>query len=463
MFLGAFTLFANRPCVRDGDRVATYEEVLAMGRARLAELPHPRSFVILRCALDLETIATYTALCVDGHVPLLVERTLDSSLLEALAARYQPDAVIDYDLTHYNVTAARRPKLHPDLSLLLSTSGSTGSPKLVRFSRQGLTANAEAIVGYLGLDEAERPLLSLPLSYSFGLSIVNSHLLAGATIGVTRSTLMLPTYWDDLKTHRATSIAGVPFFYQTLRRFGEDRLELESLRTLTQAGGRLDPKLVSYFAGWARRTGRRFFVMYGQTEAGPRISYVPPEAAEAAPDAIGVPLPGVTITLQDESGKPVAAGETGEMHIRSPGVMLGYAQCSADLSLGDEMGGSLATGDLAQLGPDGLLRIVGRLSRMIKVYGLRVNLEDVERQLKQLGYQAYCFGLDDQLKVLLEGEGGEEAMPRLAEARATITHAFSIPSNGVDIRMTTSPPQRSSSGKLTDQSLSAAWAMALRR
>ena len=463
MFSSAFQRYADQPCIRDGDRVASYEEVLTTGRARISGLPRQRSLVVLRCALDLDTISAYAALLVDGHVPLLVESSLARPLLDRIVQIYRPDAIIGDGITLCDLDDSERTRLHPDLALLLSTSGSTGSPKLVRLAHRGLLSNAEAIIDYLGITSKERPLLNLPISYSYGMSIVNSHLLAGAAIGLSRSSVMQPSFWTELTDHGATSISGVPFFYQTLRRFGPDRLEIASLRTLTQAGGRLDPKLVRYFAGWAAQTKRRFVVMYGQTEAGPRISYLPDETAASAPDAIGVPIKDVKISLLDERGLPVAEGEAGEMHVQSPGVMLGYAHQASDLSLDDQMGGALATGDLATRNADGLLRIVGRQTRMIKVYGLRVNLEDVERQLQRLGLRAYCFGADDRLQVMLEAEVGQPGTSQLSMARATIVQTFSIPASGVEVRLTTIPPERSETGKVTALALSDAWAVASRR
>lgn len=451
MFGDCFQRYADRPCLRDGERVLSYAETLALGQALIAGLAKPRSLVILRCSLTAECVAAYVALLDAGHVPLLLEADLAEELVEGLAERYRVDAIVDplgsIDLRQGSTA------LHPDLALLLTTSGSTGSPKLVRLSLSGALANARAIAQSLALDEGERPLLHLPMSYSYGLSVIHSHLVTGGCIGLTRHGVMEPGYFDDLEGHQATSIAGVPFHYAALRRL-LGKIQTSTLRTLTQAGGRLDPKLVAFFAEWAELGGRRFVVMYGQTEAGPRIALLPPESARSAPEAIGLPLPGVTVHLLDENGRPVAEGEAGEMVVESPGVMMGYAQVRDDLALGGVLGGRLATGDIALHGADGLLRIVGRASRIVKVFGLRVNADEVEQRLAALGHQAVCFGGEDALRVLLESEADAAAV------RQQLVELFSLPPRGIEVRLARAPLARAPSGKLAASTLEAAWAEA---
>ncbi len=454
MFADRFAAAADRPCLSDTTRTLSYAEVLALGRALVGTLPRPGALVVLRCALTIEAVAAYAALVIDGHVPLLLEDSLSDELVAQLVAAYRPDAVIAPDAGRVTRTGTAPVALHPDLALLLTTSGSTGSPKLVRLRAAGVRANAAAIVDYLGLDADERPLLHLPISYSYGLSVLHSHWMAGACLCLTRASVMEAGYWEALTAHRATSIAGVPFHYTALRRFGEARLDVPSLTTLTQAGGRLDPRLVGHFADWAARTGRRFVVMYGQTEAGPRIAWLPPERAAAAPDAIGVAIPGVTISLVDADGAPVPDGAAGEMIVDSPGVMLGYARSADDLATGDSLGGRLATGDLAVRGPDGLLRITGRVSRLLKIYGLRVNVDEVEARLAGLGQPALCFGEDDRLCVLLETGGDAAAI------RSTIGALFSLPPRGIEVRVAARPVARSAAGKLAQDAVTAAWAEA---
>ncbi len=451
MFAEAAAAFASRTLVEGEGRRLGYGEALALGRSLAEGLPRARSLVMLKCRLTPATLAAYLALMADGHVPLLVEADLAPELADALARRYRVDAILDPEADPPLARTGHAPvPLARELALLLTTSGSTGSPKLVRQSAAGIAAHAQAIAAYLGLDARERPWLHLPMSYSYGLSVIHSHLVVGATVHLTRATVMEPAYWDGLAAAGATSIAGVPFHYAAIRRLGEARLEIPSLRTLTQAGGRLPPALVAHFAEWAARTGRRFVVMYGQTEAGPRIAWLPPEQAAAAPDAIGIPIPGVGIDLVDPDGRPVPAGETGEIRVTSPAVMLGYAHGPEDLARGDDQGGVLCTGDLARLGADGLYRIVGRSARLLKIFGLRVNLDEVEARLQAEGHPALAFGEDDRLRLYLEGEGNP------GEARQRVVALFSLPPRGIEVRAGPVVP-RAPSGKVAREALEAAW------
>jgi acyl-coenzyme A synthetase/AMP-(fatty) acid ligase len=454
MFGDLFDLHGDRPFIIDAQGAVSYAEALALGRSIIGELPRARSLVLLRCALDRASIATYAALLVDGHVPLLLEDSLSEELWRGIAATYRPDAIITPADTLVEPGEGAAAELHADLALLLTTSGSTGSPRLVRLSHKGVRANAEAIAAYLGLTSEERPLLHLPMSYSYGMSIINSHIVAGGAICLTQSTVMEPGYWDDLRHFGATSVSGVPFHYTAIRRLGEARLDIPSLRTLTQAGGRLDPRLASFFAEWTQRTGRRFFIMYGQTEAGPRISYLPPDKALTAPEAIGVPVDGVTIDLLDADGAPVPDGTDGEMVVRGASVMMGYAERAEDLALGDLLGGVLHTGDLANRGEDGLLRITGRRSRILKIYGLRLNIDEVESKLGARGYALHCFGVDDSLRVLVEGAA------ETAVVRKEIVDLFSLPPRGIEVRVT-DRIERTPSGKISAAARDIAWEGAL--
>ncbi len=449
MFADAFERFAGRPCVSRGDDRLTYAEAIALGRRLIDALPRRRMFVALRVSLTVESLAAYAALLEAGHVPLLLEDSLSDELFAAIVNTYAPNAELAPG--RYLRLFDERPatKLHDELGLLLTTSGSTGSAKLVRVSAGGLLANARAIADYLSLGPGERAFLHLPFSYSYGMSVINSHLIAGGEICLARHSVMEEGYWADLARLSATSMSGVPFHYRTIRRLGERKLETPSLRTLTQAGGRLEPELIRHFAEWADRTGRHFVTMYGQTEAGPRITYLPPERAAEAPDSIGIPIPGVNITLVGDDGAAVPDGETGEILCESPAVMMGYALGSEDLELGDVMQGRLMTGDLARRGADGLLRIVGRRSRLIKIFGLRINVDEVEQQLRSQGFDLHCFGEDDRLRVLVAG-----AEP--AEVRDFMTATFSLPPRGVEIRRIEALPT-ARTGKVAASALSQAW------
>ena len=388
-----------------------------------------RTLIFILCTNSIESVVGYVGCLRNNIVPVLVDSELAPELLERLIKTYEPafiwgprlglaglglPVVHSYDTfdlvrTSYSVEV----DLHPDLALLLTTSGSTGSPKLVRQSYRNIEANTNSIIEYLGILPSDRPITTLPMSYTYGLSIINSHLVAGATILMTNHTLMEKEFWTFLKEQKATTFGGVPYTYQMLDRLRLFNMDLPSLRYLTQAGGKLSYELSLKVATKAREKDIDFIVMYGQTEATARMSYLPPERAIDKCGSMGVAIPGGELWLQDEEGNLIDEAEvTGELVYRGDNVTLGYAECKSDLSLGDERGGVLITGDMAKRDSDGFYYIVGRKKRFVKIFGSRVNLDETERLLLDQGYVCACTGIDDRMSVYTENEGKEDEIHR---------------------------------------------------
>ena len=348
----------------------------------------------------ITSIVDYLACLRARHVVHLLE-DLEETKARALVAHYRPHMLV----TGSGVIVAQDAPaldLHPELALLLSTSGSTGSPKFVKLSARSLDANAAAIAGYLGLGPDERGLQHLKPHYSYGLSIINSHLSCGAALVLTQRTVLDDGFWDDLRSFEATSFAGVPYTFEALAHRDFRPADYGCLRYATQAGGRLEPGLVRSFAAAFAAANARFFVMYGQTEAAPRISYLPPELAEAKPDSIGQAIPGGTLYLIDEAGHRIdQAGLPGQLAYEGPNVMMGYATGPAELAT-DDTPKRLLTGDIARRDEDGLFRIVGRSSRFVKPFGVRVNLDEVQSYVRSNYGTAAVAGDDARIVVAVE-------------------------------------------------------------
>ena len=366
----------------------------------------PGSLVVIECENHPDCIAAYLGCLRHGVVPILVDGALDILLRQALYERYLPQAIwgrsvmtTGFDWKFFHV---HRPILHVELALLLSTSGTTASPRLVRLSQQNLQSNADSIVSYLNITSNDRPITSLPMHYSYGLSVINSHLLAGSCLLLTSDSVIERSFFSFMKDGAVTSFAGVPVMYEMLRRLRFERMELPNLRLMTQAGGRLAPESVRWFGELARARNMRFIVMYGQTEATARISWLPNEYLLGKPDSIGVAIPGGEIILRDAQGELITqAGEVGELVYRGKNVMLGYAETLDELSDEDALNGELFTGDLARQDLDGFFYVVGRLKRFIKIHGNRIGLDEIERRLQDTGVLAYATGRDDMLMIAL--------------------------------------------------------------
>ena len=410
----------DRPALLAADGTALDYRALADRVDEVADRLGPRRRLVLVAAgTGIEPLVTYLG-AVRGRHPVLLTSP-DPARTAALTAAYDPDVVLAPDGAGWRLHARRAGsahELHPELALLLPTSGSTGSPKLVRLPAGAVQANAEAIAEYLGVRDTDRAPAMLPLHYCYGLSVLHTTLLRGAALVLPDAPVTEPRFWDTARVHGVTSLQGVPYTFDQL-----DALEwprLPSLRYVTQAGGRLAPERVRAVARRGRAEGWRLFVMYGQTEATARMAYLPPELAESRPGAVGVPVPGGSFEL---APVPEAGPGCGELVYRGPNVMLGYATGPADLGRGREIG-ALATGDLARCGADGLYELVGRRSRFVKPSGVRHDHAEAARALPARGVAAVATGDDDRLVLGVVGAGPDgvaaDTADRLGLPRASV-------------------------------------------
>jgi long-chain acyl-CoA synthetase len=354
--------------------------------SRFRKIAQKRSLVFCLCDNNLESLAGYLTFINLDMVQLLLDQNLDDSHFQSVE-EYEGYVLCKFDYLSY--------KLHPNLILLLTTSGSTGSPKMVRLSASNLSANAKSISEYLKISKADRPITSLPFHYSYGLSVINSHLISGAKILMTNFSIARKEFWEFFRKNDATSFAGVPFSYEILDRIRFHKMDVPCLQTMTQAGGRLSTNLVKKFSDFCKSNNRRFFVMYGQTEATARISFLEPEMINSKLGSIGKSIPQGELSIDYSDNN----SEQGELLYRGPNVSLGYANSWRDLANGDDNKGILRTGDLARVDDDGYFFITGRKKRFIKLFGNRINLDSVEQLAEELFGTCACSGNDQKLIV----------------------------------------------------------------
>lgn len=357
-----------------------------------------------------------------GNVPLILNAHLDEGLYKSLFELYQPPFVcvpeamaerFDYEvvLTCFGYTLMKTGceacPLHEDLSHLLPTSGSTGSPKLVRHQYANIEAAALNISTFFELTENDRPLMVLPLYYTMGLSMVFSHLYVGATILITNQSMTDRNFWRFMKEEHATSFTGVPYSYEILNLMRFFRMDLPDLTLLTQGGGRMTKELNLKFAEFCRDNGKRWIATYGQSECTARMAWLPAKWAVEKVGSIGIAVPNGELSLIDMDGQPITTPHTeGEMCYRGKNVTMGYARKRDDLLLGDERHGFIRTGDLAYFDEDGCYYIVGRMGRFLKLFGMRVGLDECERIVKGAfpGLECACVGTDEKMLVYLTDE-----------------------------------------------------------
>lgn len=386
--------FADRTTVLTDTTTLSYRELADRVTSCARDLGTRRTLVLLEARNDIDALTYYLAALAAGHVVLPVPEGADT---DALIATYRPGIIVDRHGMRGGDDAP--PVLHDDLALLMSTSGSTGSPKLVRLSHTNLAANARAIAGYLDIRDTDRAATTLPMSYCYGLSVIHSHLLVGAALILTDRSVAEPAFWELFDHHRGTTFAGVPYTFELLDRVGFAGMRLPHLRYVTQAGGRMPPERVRQFAALGERRGWALFVMYGATEATARMAYLPPEFARTHPGAIGRPIPGGSFTLEPLEGWP---DDTGELVYRGPNVMMGYAERAGDLALGATVD-ALRTGDVGRRCAPDLYEVIGRTSRFVKMFGLRIDLQRLETSLADDGMAALCTDAGDGLAVVAAG------------------------------------------------------------
>jgi acyl-CoA synthetase (AMP-forming)/AMP-acid ligase II len=436
-------------------------EVARVGEL-LAQLP--TGVLFARMSIDLGSALNYLGAFESGRAIALIDPALDADVLAGLVERFRPAAVLSasgdapegYTTSdgHWVRSSPDGVHPHPDLAVLLPTSGSTGNPKLVRLSRQAILANADAIAQVLHIDADEVAPTCLPLHYSYGLSVLNSHLLRGATVVIEPSGVLGRGFWDAVNSYGVTSLAGVPYHYEMLRRLKFDPVKYPTLRTLTQAGGKLRDELVSEFNDKMLAVGGRMFVMYGQTEAAPRMTTVPAERLTEKLGSAGPALPGGAFAVRRDDGSETTHPKiVGEVVYRGSNVMMGYADDESGLAKGDEYGGVLATGDLGYLDEEGFLFITGRLKRIGKVFGNRVSLDDLEHAARSA-----AVGIDVVAavaagdKVVLFAEGADKGICK--DAAKALSERLHLHTSGFDVRPIDTVPLLAS-GKIDYRSLEA--------
>lgn len=406
----------------------------------------------------IESIVGYLACLKSGVVPLMIGKSIDKDLFLELIKIYKPnylwakndfEVIGSWDVIHknrkynlYNDVNNYSHNLNKDLALLIMTSGSTGSPALVRLSYGNIYHNSISITKSLDISKEDKPITTLPMNYTYGLSIINSHLLNGCEIVLTEESILSKGFWSLLEDKKATTFGGVPYTYQMLKRLGFEKMNLSNITKLTQAGGKLDEKMVKFFAEISISKKIKFFVMYGQTEATARMSCLPYNKVFEKAGSIGLAIPNGSFYLIDNDSCVIEEPDIiGELMYKGPNVSMGYAYNINDLNLGDLNQGILATGDLAKKDIDGYYYIVGRKKRFIKIFGNRISLDDVENILLKSGFNCVCSGIDDKLYLFTDSEKD------VLDLKLFISNKINIHHSAISVKFISSIP-RNDSGKI---------------
>lgn len=403
-----------------------------------------RSLIFILSENSIGSLAGYVASLSVKVLPLLLSCNTDIEMLGNLIAKYQPEYLwlperLSYKFNYTPIfrrfehvllkTDLKSFKLNDDLSLLLTTSGSTGSPKLVRHSYSNVEENARNVAEFFELGPEEKAIAILPMHYTMGLSVITSHLFAGSTVLLVNCTLTERAFWKFIKEQSATSFTGVPYSFEVLYKLRFFKMELPCLKLLTQGGGKLSNELFKEYAEYAQRTSRKFIATYGQTEGTARMAFLPAEKATSKIGSIGKAIPNGQLSLIDVSGEEITEMEAvGELVYRGPNVTLGYALSGEDLIKGDENNGVLYTGDIARRDVEGYYYIIGRNSRFLKLYGYRISLDESEHIIKSaFNIDCICTGNDLLMKLFITDKSKKDLIKKFMVEKTRLNHnAFEV-------------------------------------
>jgi long-chain acyl-CoA synthetase len=332
-----------------------------------------------------------------GHCLMPISSNITKKSLNHLIKSFKPEIIFTkefkklrefkdhYSFGLYKILKKKNVenKINQKLALLLSTSGSTGNAKFVKLTFENIFANALSIKKYLKLNSSDSTITTLPIHYSYGISVINSHLLADAKIYTNKLSLFDKEFWEILEKKKITNFSGVPFHFEILQKLNIDKLKLKSLKFCTQAGGKLNTSIIKSIVNKFLKLNKKFFVMYGQTEASPRMTYADEKDLIKYPETVGRPIPGGKIFIKDLKKK------IGEICYIGKNVFHGYATKRGDLSNLKKIS-ILRTGDIGYV-KKGLLFVTGRISRFEKIYGVRINLDNLEKYLNNLNIPCKCI------------------------------------------------------------------------
>ena len=417
----SFNKFKNNTAITDGGGLSlSYKEVL-INTYNIKKRIRKRSLILIISENSIGSLIAYVFCIIHNHVGIIINAKTNKDNIFKVFKNYQPDYVFlpekmqsilkskcirKFNFFAYNLMknkVYKKKKLHKDLSLLLSTSGSMGAIKFVKLSKSNLKNNTDSIIDYLKINNKDSSMTNLPISYSYMLSIINTHLEIGASIIVSKYSLIEKEFWQIFKNNKITSFNGVPYTYEILTKIGLKNIKINSLRYLTHAGGKLEKNKLKEILNFCKKNSLKFFSMYGQTEASPRISYLRPELAEKKIGSIGKGIKGNKIYLINKTGKKINKSfQEGEIVCEGKNVFIGYSENYKDLKKTNDVKYKLKTGDLGFMDQDGFFYITSRLNKIAKIFGNRIDLGILENLMNQKKYEIACLSDNKKIFVFTE-------------------------------------------------------------
>ena len=458
--------FSKRVVAIDNDlKVYKYEDLLYRS-SMINKLVSPRDNVFLICENNFSFLCIYIGLVRNRNIVYLLDRSIDKDKFKILKNFHKPKCIFfpkgflnnidsnNYENIDINYLVSKTEfnqnfNFQKDISILLSTSGSTGSPKFVKLSYLNIEDNTKKISDYLNIKKKDRSITTMECNYSYGMSIINTHLYSGASVVLTKKNFFDKDFWLLMNNMKVTNFGGVPFAFEILNKINFFEKKLPYLKTVTQAGGKLKDEILLKFIKFFKKNKIKFYSMYGQTEASPRMSYLNFKYSEKKLGSIGQPLIGGKFKIYDSKNKVIKeVNRVGELVYQGKNIMLGYASKVEDLKKSKKIK-SLFTGDLAYKDEDGFYFISGRKNRIIKMNGLRFSLDEIEKELNANGFNCVIKGSEEKLNIFLT----QKVFNSQSKINDFLFRSYKIRNNNIIFQKIKKIP-RNLNGKITYTNLS---------
>ena len=367
---------------------------------------------------SISSILSYIVSILNQNKIILIDENLNNAEIEKIIMLYEPSYIVSkIEKPYFGIiqkpvfrildslilkTKFKKHDLKKDLLILLPTSGSTGSSKFVQLSKKNIISNTKSILKYLKINSNDRAVTNMPFYYSYMLSILNTHLFSGASIFVSNKTIIEKKFWNEFKKQKITSFNGVPYTWEVLNRVGKEKIFTNNIKYITQAGGKLDYDLANKIYQLCKQKKKDMYIMYGQTEASPRISYIKNENIIKYKGSIGKPINGVNMWIENKNSKKILKPNMkGEIFISGENIMMGYSSSVEDIKITNisKKKLKLNTGDIGYFNEDGFFYITGRSNRIVKIYGNRIDLNEIERKMKDFSINVTCINKENNLVV----------------------------------------------------------------
>ena len=408
--------FKDKPAIYiEQGKIKTYAQILKDIK-NFTKSFNSKKVIVIFSDNSYEFITCFIAAIKFNQVSILVNPNISKVDFTNLYNRYFPEYVFCRNknnfLNQYNkvfnfmnfglfkIKESRNYPINPELSCLLATSGTTGNPKYVKLSRENLLSNTKAISKSLKIKSSDKSITTMPPYYSYALSIINTHLMNGSKIIMNEYSLIDRNFWNLFYKLKPNNLNGVPYTYEILDKIKFEKMNLKHLRYITQAGGKLDEALRTKLIKICKKKGIKFFIMYGQAEASPRISIMPWELLKKFPNSVGIPLSGGKIIVEKKMNSKNKS--EGDLIYKGKNVFWGYSNSYKDLSKKNEINNILRTGDIGFVDKKGFIYITGRKKRILKIFGIRISLDQLESELKKNNYDCLCKGNDKKLQIYIK-------------------------------------------------------------